>query len=326
MDKHRHVRNSLALLTLIPMIRQFILVKELMYDTREIIPDPGDPEPKPVRVPVFYNVYADVARISLATSIIKEQITQLRPEHEVFIRSIGAAVKVENATLIRHDEEGDETGTLGLLWQHCRNHTTDKVVYIHNKGSFHPSAANDKLRRFLTRGALSEECLSMPPSCNICSSRMSPIPHPHTPGNMWLARCEYIKKLINPLEFNLRMVQVYNPKRKDNSCVGTGRYAAEHWIHSHPSNMPCDLSSDDYTWNYDGVPTSDFEMKLEPAPQFEMKKYEKPTNGCGPIQGTMIKPRLKEYESLYPNETVPESWWGWKFFNVLYNNKTMKES
>eukprot|EP00957_Ditylum_brightwellii_P209019 15359910-Ditylum_brightwellii.AAC.1 len=90
--------------------------------------------------------------------------------------------------------------------------------------------------------------------------------------------------------------------------------------------MPCDLSSDDYTWNYDGVPTSDFEMKLEPAPQFEMKKYEKPTNGCGPIQGTMIKPRLKEYESLYPNETVPESWWGWKFFNVLYNNKTMKES
>eukprot|EP00957_Ditylum_brightwellii_P086581 6587126-Ditylum_brightwellii.AAC.1 len=82
MVKHRHVRNSLALLTLIPMIRQFIPVKELMYDTREIIPDPGDPEPKPVRVPVFYNVYADVARISLATSIIKEQITQLRPEHE----------------------------------------------------------------------------------------------------------------------------------------------------------------------------------------------------------------------------------------------------
>ena len=24
---------------------------------------------------------------------------------------------------------------------------------------------------------------------NVCSSRMTPVPHPHTPGNMWAARC-----------------------------------------------------------------------------------------------------------------------------------------
>ena len=102
-------------------------------------------------------------------------------------------------------------------------------------------------------------------------------------------------------------------------CVGLGRFAAEHWIHSHPSNMPCDLSSDDYTWDYAGVPIGNFEMKLEPAPRFEINKYFKPS--CSFEETKLIGTRLKEYESLYPNETVPESWWGWKF----YDNETTEE-
>ena len=36
-------------------------------------------------VPVFYNVYAKADRISPTTSIIKEQMAQLRPEHKVFV-------------------------------------------------------------------------------------------------------------------------------------------------------------------------------------------------------------------------------------------------
>ena len=31
---------------------------------------------------------------------------------------------------------------------------------------------------------------------------------------------------------------------KTNPSVGTGRYAAEHWIHSHPGVMPCYLFND----------------------------------------------------------------------------------
>ena len=103
--------------------------------------------------------------------------------------------------------------------------------------------------------------------------------------------------------------------------MGLGRFAAEHWIHSHPSNMPCDLSSDDYTWYYAGIPKADFEMKLESAPWFEINKHSKPRHSCCIEAIKLVGPRLKEYESLYPNETVPGSWWGWKF----YNNETMKE-
>ncbi len=190
------------------------------------------------------------------------------------MRSIGfSSVDIENATLIQHDDKGEEIETLGLLWDHCRNNLDDKVVYIHNKGSFHPSEKNDLMRRFMTRGALSEDCSNMPTTCNISSSRMSPFPHAHVSGNMWVARCDYVQKLINPLNFKEAMRTKVNSKVS--CCDGSGRNAAEHWVHSRPSVRPCDLSTSNYTWNYYGIPLGDFGMLLEPAPRFELTVYEK---------------------------------------------------
>jgi hypothetical protein len=105
-------------------------------------------------------------------------------------------------------QEGSEFETLGLLWNYCRDSPhaeNDTVVYIHNKGSFHPSKENTMFRRFITPGALSRECSEMPPECNICSFRFSPLPHPHSPGNMWAARCNYIKLLLDPIKFEWEM-------------------------------------------------------------------------------------------------------------------------
>ena len=167
------------------------------------------------------------------------------------------------------------------------------------------------LRKFLTRGALSEECSNMPSFCNFCSSRMSPLPHAHTSGNMWAARCEYVRKLMHPIQFEAKMAILY-PGYVNNSCIGTGRYSAEHWIHSHPSARPCDLSNDRFTWSYDNIPTDDLEIKLEPAPRFEFMKYVKEVCQDFP----KLENLLHEYKFLY-NETLPAvSWWGWKFYNV----------
>ena len=56
-------------------------------------------------------------------------------------------------------------------------------------------------------------------------------------------------------------------KPRNNACIGKGRFAAEHWIHSHPSVMPCDLSKDKLcVWPYDNIPSYYFEMDLKPAP------------------------------------------------------------
>ena len=220
------------------------------------------------QISVFYNVYTNSEHdIPTVKKVVEEQLSFLRPNHRVFVRSIGVPLQIDNTTLIQHDNTGSEIETLAVLWQHCKDHTDEKVVYIHSKGSFHPSADNHLLRSFQTRGALSEECEDLPPSCNVCSSRMSPIPHPHAPGNMWLGRCDYIQTLMDPKLLADAMDKV---EYKDNwglsgsrirhYCVGGGRYAAEHWVHSHPRMSACDLHKDaTYAWTYKGVPSHDFE-------------------------------------------------------------------
>lgn len=231
-------------------------------------------------VKIFYNVYANLANDTLGKEYVTEQMAQLLPEHKVFIRSIGARFQVESATNLQHDTEGTEVQTLKLLWDHCVTTdypTNEKVVYIHNKGSFHPNEENDLMRLWLTRGALSKECSNMPLSCNVCSFRMSPLPHPHTPGNMWAARCEYVRELINPLDFQLKMALLYHngDVTAENPLLGTGRYSAEHWVHSHPSIKACDLSTSDFAWGYDGLPGADddHELKLEAAPRYNLNFY-----------------------------------------------------
>lgn len=91
----------------------------------------------------------------------------------------------------RHFDEGDEMLTLQNVWSLLP--TSRRVTLpggrIHSKGSFNPSIGQDNLREYLTVGDLLEECCNMPSSCNVCSMRMSPIPHPHTPGNTWASRC-----------------------------------------------------------------------------------------------------------------------------------------
>lgn len=275
------------------------------------------------RIKVFYNVYAnpaDDAAFQRAKDIVKEQRALLE-HHQVFIRSIGGRFKVDNATHIQHDEEGSEFGTLKLLWDHCLNETdnpNEKVVYLHNKGSFHPKKKNDLLRKWLTRAALSKECATMPSSCNVCSWRFSPLPHPHTSGNMWAARCEYIKKLINPMKFQRKMAQLYK-NTGDSSWTGTGRFAAEHWVHSHPSIQACDLSTSGFLWGYNNIPKFRDEFVLEAAPRYDWDVFFQPS-----VKGQLWMQfahrwaefkslRIAEYKSLY-NETPPHYWFGWKFY------------
>jgi len=216
------------------------------------------PPIEPGSIPVFYNLYVDrVDDSARVHEILDEQMALLRPEHKpFFVQSMGAT-RLEvppAATLLGHRSLGTEMVTLHSLWQFCKNHPeVEKVVYLHSKGSSRNSPANDDLRRFLTRGALSKDCAVSSSSslssslslssgdntytCNVCSSRFSPVPHPHTSGNMWLARCDYVEKLIDPLRFEERM-QHFTTNCTSNgrpSCDGRDRFSAEHWIHSHPT-------------------------------------------------------------------------------------------
>ena len=267
------------------------------------------------QIPVFYNVFAPSGDVEYTKSIVKEQMGMALPQHEFLIRTIGTPLTIPDTTLLQHDEEGDEVETLELLWQHCNKYPSDKVVYIHSKGSFHFNEDNNRLRRFLTRGALSDECAQLPGTCNVCSSRMSPMPHPHTSGNMWLARCDYVKKLPQPSKFadmmSRHMEEMHVVTQDCWPCFGLHRFSAEHWIHSHPAVKPCDLSTDEsFVADYETTPDVDFEINLQPAPRFELDVY----GGPAPCMfGQYQNYRLKEYRSLYGEDVeIPEDWFGYR--------------
>ena len=254
-------------------------------------------------------------------NIMKEQFAKIDPEiHDVVsasVVSIGHRTsKIANEAILEHFNKGNEDRTLHALWEYCRtNKNSDaKVVYLHSKGSFHPHSRNDMMRRFLTEGALSHECAKLPDSCNVCSSRMSPLPHPHTPGNMWLARCDYVAKLIDPQA--LAEGKLAKNYYRHNSCRGFGRYFFEHWAHSHPSVLPCDLyPGKEYTWDYKPIPVSNFTKDLQNAPRFKFDNYVH-RGVCGGSLLDYWRDLFWDYEQLYNITTVDQSWWGWKIFTI----------
>jgi len=273
----------------------------------------------PSNIPVFYNLYLKRRRpreYNRVKNIVDEQLSMLREEHHpVYVHSIGHMLPVPNTTLLKHHSQADETVTLRSLWKHCRKNPHDKVVYLHSKGSFTRTPENERLRRFLTTGALSQQCSNLPSTCNVCASRFSPTPHPHTSGNMWLARCSYISKLTDPKKFEKAMSSIYG--EEPDACIGTGRYAAEHWVYSHPEVKPCDLYTDpSFVWGYDNLPeTGDFEKDLSVAPRFNNRSaYVKTPDPHCPGRGFSLKMRIAEYQLLY-NRTPGESWWGWNFYD-----------
>jgi len=297
---------------------------------------------------VFYNVFTknstDEERVK---KIVNEQFSFLdqKRHRAVLITSIGhqlsditnnaSSPSLINITLQRHYERGNEGMTLHALWEFCRiptnnNHAT-KVVYIHSKGSFHNKPMNTHLRKFLTVGALSKDCdTNLPDSCDVCSSRMSPFPHPHSPGNMWLARCDYIARLVNPQLLTMKnnnLPSLFTKKRQPQHCRGFGRFFYEHWVHSYPYVQSCDLyASKEYLWGYKGVPQNqtkwfdDHHLKpkqkeLKPAPRFDFSDYLTPVPlECPTTRKNWTDERIYNYKHLYPNVTIDKSWWGNGYF------------
>jgi hypothetical protein len=285
-------------------------------------------------IPIFYNLFIGKKEdIPWVAKLMREQLeSNFIPgiHGPVLVNSIGPVSNLStlqlppsiDARLVKHYSQGDEVLTLHDLWQYCRRndtHLQQRVIYLHSKGSYNPKKENDQLRAYLTRGALSRECSTMPiDKCSVCSSRMSPMPHPHTPGNMWLSRCDYVRQLIDPQQFTEAMQRVITKWKMLGQrafCMGYDRYAVEHWVHSHPTVQPCDVDgSSNYVWNYDGIPDTNFSLDLQPAPRFRPYSVFVKSGLCkGNLGGTSLHERLAEYAILY-GQAPPDGWFGWDFY------------
>mmetsp|Transcript_29810 Transcript_29810/g.54118 ORF Transcript_29810/g.54118 Transcript_29810/m.54118 type:complete len:376 (+) Transcript_29810:106-1233(+) len=280
------------------------------------------------KIRIFYNLFTkSPEEEERVRKIVEEQFDHIDPmihDTNVSITSIGHKLSSlpNNSFIKEHYKEGGEDLTLHAIWQYCKkatnnNHHNDvKVIYLHSKGSYHPNESNHRLRNFVTQGALSTECANLPESCNVCSSRMSPLPHPHTSGNMWLARCDYIARLFDPL--SSKEGKLPQKVKEDNPCKGRGRYLGEHWVHSHPSVMPCDLyPGKEFTWAHLRVPLT-LTKELRRAPRFTFDEYVLSGMCLSQYPETLssrdfVRLRKQNYEMLYNITDLDEVWWGWEF-------------
>ena len=284
---------------------------------------------------IFFNIFVNEDS-SIGIDIAMEQFKQIRDSAfsttPIYYTTIGKLPDVPLCSSSHcynsaHLEKGDELATLSLLSEYCRANPTNTVTYIHNKGSFTPRKENMYLRRMHMKAIFDPEgCTTRPKACNVCSARFSPLPHFHTSGNMFVVGCDYVEMLIPPEDFGRKMLHtvadgfltpesIFLPSSIDlerlsaHPHIGTGRYAYEHWIHSHPSVVPCDVYPGPFTWNYDNIPnTSDWVPDLRMAPRFPLQEFWKTSIILEPEPWYLIKGRNFEWKHLYDAEPPLGSW------------------
>jgi hypothetical protein len=278
---------------------------------------------KKSKVAIFYNVYDSNNPFDItatdALPIIREQLEQIanssfsttNASPTIYYTTIGksdeplvqacAALDL-TCRHLQHFAVASETATLTRVHEYCLKYPTHSVVYLHNKGSLHHSKSQDRWRQALTQSALSADCLTrsvaVPFQCNICGLLFQPLPASHFPGNMWSATCHYVRQLLPPHEYHVQRPAVDDWIRREQNTflfrpeshfVGKNRYEAEHWIGSHPSLRPCDVSTspnlDD--WIREGLVRP--AVRLEPAPRTGLDDR-----------------RWIFYKYLYRNETLSE--------------------
>lgn len=309
---------------------------------RDIVAEPTD-------INVFYHIFMDKAKVNKTLSIIDEQMAVLNEfaaknsSVNVHVRyvSIGVPVMlnstkykgyIHNIQRAEHLEVGNEPNTLQYLYNFCQSNTNETVTYIHAKGSYHASKSNDRSRRYLMYGLFSTNgCLSnadLPFSCNVCASRFSPFPHHHFAGNMWMAHCSYIQRLISPNKFEQAMDDKVKSVLdlqgiKYAECeYGFGRFAAEHWIASHPFLKPCDVDKGLFAWpmpksvdRNDKIPTNlsanEFNVSDAPRSMFLDERFNRHSKKMHSAAG-----QLFEYNALY-STVPPKGSWFWKFYKSL---------
>ena len=268
-------------LTLPDGAQQFSSLERLSNTTTTLNPHSTLPP-----LAIFYHIFVppDDHGAKNARDIIYQQIHELGqalsktpnfPSSPLYYTSVGKEIQEDFMNLIcqsypeqirschrlKHIVTGFEEHTLQELFLHCQEHQDHRVIYLHTKGSYHASAGQNRWRRHLTDAVASPECVvkAVYEDCDLCGLLFRTRPTHHFTGNIFNAKCSYIRRLIAPLEFEARMNSVFDGARRlvDNGTltstlfdisipwnIGIKRYAMEHWHGSHPSSeIICDVAT-----------------------------------------------------------------------------------
>ena len=173
-------------------------------------------------VSIFYNIYSAPSSENRTATIVDEQMQtviesankfflqrnekgEADSDRTLYFQTIGEQMR-KNVVLqwcdkaprflcehLGHSNKGDEVITLQALYEHCMQNKSERVIYMHDKGSFHASESNTYLRQFMTKAVTNVQCVRPDDDrCNVCSYQFSPLPFHHSPGNFWIAKCDYV--------------------------------------------------------------------------------------------------------------------------------------
>lgn len=230
---------------------------------------------------IFYHIYVQHDAEQQARNIVDQQIRDLGQAlsrsaivspQVLYYTTVGQEIdesfmdsicrgRFQSCHRLQHISSGFEEHTLQSLWEYCQEHEEHRVIYLHTKGSYHSSPGQDRWRRHMTEAVASQECIEQAATegCDICGLLFIARPSHHFTGNIFNAKCSYIRRLISPLAFEAKMDGVLEKAQtlvKNGTLTsilfdmnlpwnsGTKRYAMEHWHGSHPSaEIICDLAT-----------------------------------------------------------------------------------
>ena len=278
---------------------------------------------------VYYNLIGN--NIALPPQEINALCRKLHPQLE--------------CELIGFYEHASEAVTLQDIHEFCRQDDTDlstRVTYIHSKGSYHQTLINTNWRREMTNSVLHADCQYPPDDrCDVCGSSFYTRFATMYPGNMWTAKCSYVKKLLSPREggeyddkkvesvakfFKYRLYgQLHSTLLEDRiDYFGLGRYRLEHWIGSHSSIRPCELHRQNVTFELmitGQVKPKDYEWGMGPRRDWVVEERAEATQALKTDEDAQFREffylpgNLIKWFTLYGSKGVPPTKsWAWSHF------------
>lgn len=300
---------------------------------------------------IFYNIFIDDRDTANGIRIIKEQTQQMyqllserkQPIPTLYYNMIGHNYTEpfcpSNMTCLLNNyyPKAFEEVTIQDLYQYCQEHPRDIVYYLHNKGSYTPGnrANNERWRVSLTdflfrRGTtyLKHDDDNDNRGCNAAGEAWNPHNFWHFPGNFWLAKCSYVRKLLPPKDYDIAshkmILDLLSGSHKKptsphfclasyirtmydehpgwaNLVIGMKRFIYEKWISSHPDLVPCDTEDTVFNTTFHMFDTS-WHTKhwshLYDAYQYDWKR---------------MYGRLYEFQYLY-GKIPPNTSFFWKYY------------